>query len=112
MSNDPLAWENDWEEFVKLLRSQFGPIDPTANAADSIDNLCMKDNQRILKYNIEFTRLATQTGWCYISFSLSSFTDYPNIPILLPTLLHFLLIILPHVTLSAFILISGFKCFF
>ena len=39
------------------------------------------------------------------------FTDYPDVPILLPTLLHFLLIILPHVTLSAFILISGFKCF-
>ena len=74
MSNDPLAWENDWEEFVKLLRSQFGPIDPTADAADSIDNLHMKDNQRILKYNIEFTCLATQTGWdnsvlchCYYS---------------------------------------------
>ena len=49
---------------------------------------------------------------CYISFSLSSFTDYPDVPIPLPMLLHFLLIILPHVTLSAFILISGFKCFF
>ena len=48
---------------------------------------------------------------CYISFLLSSFTDYPDVPIPLPTLLHFILIILPHVTLSAFILISGFKCF-
>ena len=63
MSNEPLAWEHDWEEFVKLLRSQFGPLDPTADAADSIDNLRMKDNQHILKYNIEFTCLATQTGW-------------------------------------------------
>ena len=45
MSNEPLAWENDWEEFIKLLCSQFGPIDPTADASDSIDNLCMKDNQ-------------------------------------------------------------------
>ena len=35
-----------------------------------------------------------------------------DIPIPLLTLLHFLLIILPHVTLSTFILISGFKCFF
>ena len=50
-------------------------------------------------------------GRCYISFSLSSFTNYPDVPIPLPMLLHFLLIILPHVTLSAFILISGFKCF-
>ena len=74
MSNKPLAWEHDWEEFVKLLRSQFGPLNPTADAADSIDNLQMKDNQHILKYNIEFTRLATQTSWddtvlwhCYYS---------------------------------------------
>ena len=63
MSNKPLAWEHNWEEFVKLLHSQFGPLNPTADAADSIDNLQMKDNQHILKYNIEFTHLATQTGW-------------------------------------------------
>ena len=63
MSNKPLAWEHDWEEFVKLLHSQFGPLDPTADATDSIDNLRMKDNQHILKYNIEFTCLTTQTGW-------------------------------------------------
>ena len=48
---------------------------------------------------------------CYISFLLSSFTDYPDVPILLLMLLHFILIIFPHVTLSAFILISGVKCF-
>ena len=63
MSNEPLAWEHDWEEFVKLLCSQFGPLDPTADAANSIDNLQMNDNQHILKYNIEFTHLATQTSW-------------------------------------------------
>ena len=63
MSNEPLEWENDWSEFLRVLRSQFGPIDPTADAEDNIDNLKMKEGQRILKYNIEFTRLATQTGW-------------------------------------------------
>jgi hypothetical protein len=63
MSNEPLAWEDDWSEFLRVLRSQFGPIDPTADAEDNIDNLKMKEGQRILKYNIEFTRLATQTGW-------------------------------------------------
>src|ERR1700761_531190 len=30
MSKEELAWENDWENF---LRSQFRPIDPTADAA-------------------------------------------------------------------------------
>lgn len=57
------SWESDWSEFVELLRNQFGPIDPTADAEDHIDELKMKDNQRILKYNIEFNRLAVLTGW-------------------------------------------------
>ena len=63
LSKTTLAWEDDWSEFLRVLRNQFGPIDPTADAEDNIDNLRMKDNQRILRYNIEFTRLATQTGW-------------------------------------------------
>ena len=47
-------------------------------------------------------------SWKNLKINIS---DYPNIPIPLPMLLHFILIILPHVTLSAFILISSFKCF-
>jgi hypothetical protein len=62
-SDDQLDWEDDWQEFIRVLRTQFGPIDPTADAEDNIDNLKMKDNQRILKYNVEFNRLAVQTGW-------------------------------------------------
>ena len=62
-SDADLPWENDWQEFVRILRAQFGPFDPTADAEDSIDNLKMKDNQQILKYNVEFNRLAVQTGW-------------------------------------------------
>ena len=42
---------------------QFGPIDPTVDAEDSIDNLKMWDNQHILKYDIDFNRLSIQTGW-------------------------------------------------
>src|SRR5271163_1005311 len=56
-------WFDDWSAFVRTLRTQFGPIDPTADAEDNINNLKMRDNQRILKYNVEFNRLAVQTGW-------------------------------------------------
>ena len=69
-----LLWENDWTDFIHVLHNQFRPIDPTADAEDNIINLRMKDNQHILKYNIEFTHLATQTSWdnsilchCYYS---------------------------------------------
>ena len=34
-----------------------------ADAEDSIDNLKMRNNQHILKYNIDSNRLAIQTGW-------------------------------------------------
>jgi hypothetical protein len=57
------AWMDNWSAFVRTLRVQFGPIDPTADAEDSIDNLKMNDNQHIVKYNVEFNRLAIRTGW-------------------------------------------------
>ena len=62
-SNEVLEWMDDWSSFVRNLRVQFGPHDPTADAEDSIDNLKMRENQRILKYNVEFNHLAVQTGW-------------------------------------------------
>ena len=54
---------DDWSTFVHILCTQFSPIDPTADAEDSIDNLKMWDSQCILKYNIDFNRSAVQTGW-------------------------------------------------
>src|SRR5271168_950118 len=62
-SDDAPEWLDDWSPFIRTLRSQFGPLDPTADAEDNIDNLKMQDNQHILKYNVEFNRLAVQTGW-------------------------------------------------
>ena len=62
-SDETPAWIDNWSAFIRTLRTQFGPIDPTADAEDGIDNLKMQENQRIVKYNVEFTRLAIQTGW-------------------------------------------------
>lgn len=56
-------WMDHWPAFIRTLRAQFGPIDPTADAEDGIDNLRMHDNQHIVKYNVEFNRLAIRTGW-------------------------------------------------
>ena len=62
-SDEAPEWLEDWNTFVGLLRQQFGPIDPSADAEDSIDNLKMRDGQHIVKYNVEFNRLAIRTGW-------------------------------------------------
>jgi Retrotransposon gag protein len=56
-------WMDNWSAFVRNLRTQFGPIDPTADAEDGIDNLKMQDNQKIVKYNVEFNKLAIRTHW-------------------------------------------------
>ena len=60
--DDTPEWLDNWSVFVHTLCSQFGPIDPTVDAKDSIDNLKMWDNQHILKYNIDSNRLSIQTG--------------------------------------------------
>src|ERR1700678_3571949 len=55
-------WLTDWSAFLRLLRSHFRPIDPVANAEDAIDNLKMRENQRIVKYDVEFNCFAIKTG--------------------------------------------------
>jgi hypothetical protein len=57
----------DWSEFTQVLQIQFGPMNPTVDAKDSLDNQC------IIKYNINFNCLSIQTDWdnsvwhCYYS---------------------------------------------
>ena len=62
-SDEVPEWMDNWSAFIRTLHIQFGPIDPTADAEDGIDNLKMQDNQHIVKYNVEFNRLAIRTGW-------------------------------------------------
>src|SRR5271154_5984655 len=62
MDEDP-DWFDNYSAFVGLLRSEFGPIDPEAEAEDLLDNLRMKDGHKLLKYNVEFQRLSTKVDW-------------------------------------------------
>ena len=55
--NDPEAFEEwmfSWPEFIHQLKVNFGLLDPVGDAKDDLEHLKMKDNQRIVKYNIEF----------------------------------------------------------
>ena len=67
-------WLSDWSTFVQVLHTQFGSIDPTADAEDGLDSLKMHDNHYIVKYNVDFNHPAICTGWddsvlwhCYYS---------------------------------------------
>jgi hypothetical protein len=59
----PPDWLYDWSTFVRTLRDHFGPVDPTADAENDIDNLKMSENDRIINYNVKFNHLAALTGW-------------------------------------------------
>src|SRR6202041_2395966 len=59
---NPLAWEDDYSEFVEELKLYFGSSDLIGESESKIENLTMKSSQRITKYIVEFNRLATIMG--------------------------------------------------
>ena len=48
---------------VSKLRSHFRPFNPEGEAEAELENLRMRDNQRITKYLVEFNRLAARVQW-------------------------------------------------
>ena len=64
LNSDELPnWIDNYSTFICTLHTQFGPVNPTADAKDVIDHLRMLDSHRILKYNIDFNRLAVRMHW-------------------------------------------------
>jgi len=55
-----LLWMDNYAQFVSELKSNFGPHDPIGDAKHQLDNLSMKEGQKINKYVVEFNRLAGQ----------------------------------------------------
>ena len=53
-------WMNSYPQFVSELKSNFGPHDPVGDAEHQLDNLSMKEGQKINKYVVEFNCLAGQ----------------------------------------------------
>jgi hypothetical protein len=61
--DDPPAWLDDWEEFVKELEVNFGPYDETREAQNELATLKMLTSQRISEYLIHFNSLASRCDW-------------------------------------------------
>jgi len=49
-----LLWMDNYIQFVSELKSNFGPHDPVGDAEHQLDNLSMKEGQKINKYVVEF----------------------------------------------------------
>jgi len=56
-------WLSNWNLFVDKLRRHFGLSDPIGEAANMLDNLCMKPSDKISTYNVDFIYYASQLGW-------------------------------------------------
>ena len=53
-------WMDSYHQFVSELKSNFGPHDPVGDAEHQLDNLSMKEGQKINKYVVEFNCLTGQ----------------------------------------------------
>ena len=53
-------WMDNYHQFISELKSNFGPHDPVGDAEHQLDNLSMKEGQKINKYVVEFNHLAGQ----------------------------------------------------
>ena len=56
-------WMWDFPAFINELEANFGPHNPVGDAEKALTELTMKDNWKIVKYNIEFWKLASKLNW-------------------------------------------------
>ena len=77
-SGNPRArpiWMDNYQQFIQELQSNFGLHDPVGDVEHQLDNLSMKDGQKINKYVVEFNCLAGQVrSWgdgalCHVFYS-------------------------------------------
>jgi hypothetical protein len=62
--NDQLDWMDDYSAFMLELQTNFGPHDLVGDAEMQLEQLYMRDGNRINKYIVEFQCLASQVrGW-------------------------------------------------
>ena len=59
----PPDWLDSYSDFLSKLKSNFGPHNPEGKGEAELENLQMRDNQRITKYTVEFNHLAVHVRW-------------------------------------------------
>ena len=62
-SGESPPWLNNYSDFIGELKNNFGPHNPEGKAEADLKNLKMRDNQRIVKYLVDFNCLAARVQW-------------------------------------------------
>ena len=52
-------WMWDFPAFINELESNFSPHDPIGDAEKALTELTMREHSRIVKYNVDFWKLAS-----------------------------------------------------
>ena len=56
-------WMWNFPTFINELEANFGPHDPVGDAETALNELTMKENSRIIKYNVKFWNLTSKLDW-------------------------------------------------
>ena len=63
-------WIDNWDLFVRELKTNFGPFDDSGTAEDEIENVVMRDNTKIADYITRFTAIRVRLPSDYGSGSI------------------------------------------
>ena len=63
MSDNPLDWISNYSKFTSKLKHNFGPHNPKGDTENVLKALQMKDNQRMVKYLVDFNCLTAWVTW-------------------------------------------------
>jgi Domain of unknown function (DUF4939) len=57
------VWSTNYSKFISELQTNFGPFNPEADDENELNQLWMKDNQKIVKYIVSFQQVALKVQW-------------------------------------------------
>ena len=72
------AWLYSWSFFVKEMHTYFDIPDITAEAAHSLDHLCMNPNDWIAIYNVAFLQYSAQLQWTESALCHRYYSELPD----------------------------------
>ena len=78
MRDDPPDWISNYSEFTSELKHNFRPHNPKGDAENELKALRMKDNQWMVKYLVDFNRLAARVTWGDSALRHQLYKGLPN----------------------------------
>jgi len=63
LTEEPPTCLEDWDAFIKELKTNFRPYDESGDVESELVNLQMKDSQCISEYLVRFNSLAVRCSW-------------------------------------------------